>query len=384
MLNTNHHRKSLTPLQEHVIRSRMRRNETASALAKEFNVSRRTIGRIVKKRVRSENSDPAHQSGRSISVEAPTRKRQVNLNLATQETIVRKLDEGSTFKQLAEEYQVSEMTVRRIKNKKERISRRIDSLKECDGDLNKTRLSGIEDSLLEKSLYAWICQQRLSNQPLTDDIIAEMASRINNESNGPANFKANSCWARHFRQRHNIHYVSMQGEQLSADEPGAECFCKTFNEFIKENDYDLDEVYNADESGLYWRGLPNKTLICANEKGAAGGKMQKDRVTLMFCANATGTHKIPLLLIGKYAKPRCFSKVDMSTFPVVYKSQKSAWVDKYIFNDWYVNTFLSEVEKRHPGTPDRPRKVLLLLDNAPCHPDVAELNSIDEKCQVRV
>ena len=55
---------------------------------------------------------------------------------------------------------------------------------------------------------------------------------------------------------------------------------------MEEMDLVPAQLYNADESGLYWRCLPEKTLASSDEKEAPGMKKQKDRVTLMLCANA--------------------------------------------------------------------------------------------------
>ena len=55
----------------------------------------------------------------------------------------------------------------------------------------------------------------------------------------------------------------------------------------------------TDETGLYCRMLPEKTLAARTEKEAAGMKKQKERITLMACSNAAGTHKLPLMFVGK-------------------------------------------------------------------------------------
>ena len=59
----------------------------------------------------------------------------------------------------------------------------------------------------------------------------------------------------------------------------------------------LEQLYNCDETGLCYRMLPTKTLAARNEKTAPGMKKAKERVTLMACSNATGSHKLPLKLI---------------------------------------------------------------------------------------
>lgn len=45
--------------------------------------------------------------------------------------------------------------------------------------------------------------------------------------------------------------------------------------------------------------LPSVTFVSSFEKSAAGYKVSKDRVFVMVCANADGSHKIPLYVIGK-------------------------------------------------------------------------------------
>lgn len=102
-----------------------------------------------------------------------------------------------------------------------------------------------------------------------------------------------------------------------------------------------NQIYNADESGLYWKLLPTKTFVSSDEKMAPGRKLAKDRLTFMVCTNASGTHKVKLLVIGKAKKPRSF-KQDF-VIPVNYRHSKSAWMNAYIFKDWFHNCFVPEV-----------------------------------------
>lgn len=52
-------------------------------------------------------------------------------------------------------------------------------------------------------------------------------------------------------------------------------------------------------------------------------KASKERLAALKCANAAGTHKCKLLVIGKKAKP-CALK-GMITMPVIYKASKCEW-----------------------------------------------------------
>ena len=89
----------------------------------------------------------------------------------------------------------------------------------------------------------------------------------------------------------------------------------------------LENLYNGDETGLCFRILPDKTLTARSEKLAAGKKKQMKRITLTACSNAAGSHKLPLMFVGKAANPRCFKNVNKSALPVANNSQKKAWVN---------------------------------------------------------
>ena len=121
------------------------------------------------------------------------------------------------------------------------------------------------------------------------------------------------------------------GEKLSADLDSIQPFVEKLHKLIQENGLQLEQLYNTDETGLFWRVLPNKTLASAQEKEAPGGKSSKDRVTLLGCVNATGQHKLKPVLIGKYKKPRCFKNFDINALPVHYTAQKNAWMSTDIF-----------------------------------------------------
>lgn len=107
--------------------------------------------------------------------------------------------------------------------------------------------------------------------------------------------QASAGWLEKFKKRHGIRCLALMGEKASADLPAAEDFKNSFADLFREGNYDYVNVYNADESGLYWRVLPEKTLAFQDEKQADGSKLHKERLTIMVCANSTGCHKIPIL-----------------------------------------------------------------------------------------
>ena len=77
--------------------------------------------------------------------------------------------------------------------------------------------------------------------------------------------------------------------------------------------------------------LPEKTL---DFKGIPchGGKLSKERITVLVAANADGTEKLPQLVIGKSKQPRCFKNV--RSLPTPYDFSSKAWMTSGIFESW--------------------------------------------------
>ncbi|GFX97825.1 tigger transposable element-derived protein 1 [Trichonephila clavipes] len=99
---------------------------------------------------------------------------------------------------------------------------------------------------------------------------------------------ASKGWLTGFLKRNPLHNIKITGESVTADEGAAKIFPEELAKIIEDGDYSADQVFNADETGLYWKKLPNRTYIAKDEKTASGHKASKDRVTLLLCSNASG------------------------------------------------------------------------------------------------
>ena len=73
--------------------------------------------------------------------------------------------------------------------------------------------------------------------------------------------------------------------------------------------YSNEQLYNCDDIGLHWKGFPKRTFVTSNEDKAKGFKILKDKVIVLLCANAAGTHKCAPLLIGKSKNPHCLKNI---------------------------------------------------------------------------
>lgn len=113
-------------------------------------------------------------------------------------------------------------------------------------------------------------------------------------------FQASIQWAGKVARQAGWRSKALHGEAGSVEvELVADEISKLRDEIKK---YNLNNVYNMDETGLFFKLLPNRSYIKEKDrKQARGIKMMKakDRATLYVATNATGTDKVPLCLIGK-------------------------------------------------------------------------------------
>jgi hypothetical protein len=48
----------------------------------------------------------------------------------------------------------------------------------------------------------------------------------------------------------------------------------------------LSQVYNADETGLFWKAAPEKIQANKEDSSVPGSKLNKERLTALVCAKA--------------------------------------------------------------------------------------------------
>ena len=141
---------------------------------------------------------------------------------------------------------------------------------------------------------------------------------------------------------------------------------------IKEKGFVPQQIFNCDETGLYWKRLPSRTYVTKEEKSAPGFKVAKDRFTLLLCANASGTYRCKPMLVYRSENLRALKGKRKDHLPVFWKSNKTAWVTQLNFKEWFNLSFIPEV-KAYLTKENLSFKVLLLLDNCKSHGDAVLL-----------
>ncbi|GFQ65224.1 tigger transposable element-derived protein 1 [Trichonephila clavata] len=122
--------------------------------------------------------------------------------------------------------------------------------------------------------------------------------------------------------------------------------------------------------------MPEKTFIAKHSKSVPGHKTAKDRITILFCSNASGDYIMKPLVINKSKQPRSFKGINLNNLSVYWNANKKAWVTATLFTDWFNNRFVPDV-KKYLLQKGLPFKVLLLLDNAPGHPKYLQYENVE-------
>ncbi|XP_036598361.1 jerky protein homolog-like [Trichosurus vulpecula] len=310
------------------------------------------------------------------------KRKRVVLTIKDKLDIIKKLEEGSSSKQLSVIYGIGETTVRDIRKNKEKI---ITYASNSDSTSLLAKRKSMKPSMyeeLDRAMLEWFNQQRAKGNPVSGPICAKRAEFFFYALGMDGDFNPSAGWLTRFKQRHSIREINIRGEKLNGDETAMDEFCSNFREFVQRENLQPEQIYNADETGLFWKCLPTRTSAVKGKFTASGRKLIEERVTVMCCANATGLHKLKLCVVGKAKKPRSFKGTDTSNLPVSYFSQKGAWMDLSIFRQWFDKIFVPQVREylRSKGLQE---KAVLLLDNSPTHPNENVLRSDDGQIFVK-
>lgn len=260
------------------------------------------------------------------------------------------------FAETARKHGVSRSVISRLwKNREETLS----TVKDFQ-NLSRKRKNRFKEEDVDIALNTWLGQKNEQNARINGPILKQKAQQLAAEMGH--DFTPSDGWLSRFKERHSITFKREHGEKQCTDFESAQKWReRVLVDLVK--DYSSDDIYNADETGIFFKGLPDRGFVYRSVK-ISGGKKQKDRLTVLVCANMSGTDKQKLLIVGKAKSPRGFPS-NMSKLPVNYKHSENAWMTSTIFTD-----FLQSWDKslRLQG-----RSIVLLVDNCSAHPNVTGL-----------
>ena len=275
--------------------------------------------------------------------------------------VLKDLQKGESNKDVAAKYNVPKNTLSTWVKKKQKL---FNALKKGT-NVKRQKLKSGNHELVDQAIFNWFLSMQSHNIPLSASMIQEkaviFAKGLNTE-----NFQASDGWLRRWKERNDISFKTVSGESKSVTPEMVNAWSEMSLPTYLSN-YDLEDIYNADEFGLFYQCLPNKNYLLKLERCYVG-KLSKIRIAGMAAANATGD-KLPMFLIGKAKNPRCFKNVKF--LPCRYRNQRKSWMDGKFFEE-----LLRELDRKFAfeGT-----NVAFVVDNCPTHPHNDNLKAIKIK-----
>jgi hypothetical protein len=90
--------------------------------------------------------------------------------------------------------------------------------------------------------------------------------------------------------------------------------------------------------------MPSRIYIAKEEKTVSGFKASKDRLTLLLGGNANVDFKLKLLLLYNSENLRALKGCTKTELPVIWKSNKKAWITMKISEEWFKDHFAPSVK----------------------------------------
>lgn len=128
-----------------------------------------------------------------------------------------------------------------------------------------TRCRGVVMGHMERLLSLWIEEQKRQDLPVSTLLIQDKARQLfvqlqheQGASDQAETFGASNGWFARFKARHS---VLLTDEPAVADAQAAACCLPVLHTILEEGRYSPHQVFNVDETGLFWKRLPEHMLL---------------------------------------------------------------------------------------------------------------------------
>lgn len=138
------------------------------------------------------------------------------------------------------------------------------STKFLESNDNMCRSKALKYGKTDKMLIEWIEHAIHMNYVLSDDLIRMKAIEFS-KSVGENDFEASNGWLYKFKRRNNLSAYILSGETADIDPKSYVNELAIIREILET--YSKRNIFNMDETGLYYRAIPTKTITNKPRKG---------------------------------------------------------------------------------------------------------------------
>lgn len=305
----------------------------------------------------------------SARIMSKIKKKRTILSVEIKLKIIKELNAGALRKVISRDFGVPESTISDIYRDREKI---IKSTQNRSGP-------SIVKGEVEKDILNWFSQQTSNKLPVLG-IELEIAAKDIASQKKAVRYNVNKDWLQEFCRKNDIVLCKVSPCLKKTKTTNGDEFRKELLETMKKLGISEKDVYVAKGFGLLWRNLSGSIIGFKDSKGFK--KFKEDRFVTMLCANADGSHKLNLLVVGNCRitttrSAKSYTETDGPLRRVHRRSQKTAWVTRANFLDWFENIFVPGVADFQNVAKDDV-KAILVMDDGPSIPETEELSSVSK------
>ncbi len=240
-----------------------------------------------------------------------SRKRKA-ITLETKYQVISKRAKSEKPSDLMQEYGLASSTISTILKQKEKIIAEYESNEDNGGRRNQktTKIKPSSYKDIDSAVEEWFRQTiTIHNVVIGGPEIQAQAMKYAGFLSHPE-FKASNGWLQRFRERNSISFKTIVGEAGLVDKVVTDHY---LNEVLPGllACYEPQNIYNADETALFYRAQPAKTMIYKN-MACNSTKQSKERLSLLLTANMDGSDKLkPLVICTAHPSYNRWTKVSL-------------------------------------------------------------------------
>ena len=121
-------------------------------------------------------------------------------------------------------------------------------------------------------VWEWFTRARAKNIPMTGRLIQECAIMYTSKL-GINQFSGSNGLLEEWQKCHNVRMVVLSGEAADVDSTVVSDWGERLNTICQG--YALKDIFNADETGLFYRALPTRSMAVKGVKTSSGKKSKR-------------------------------------------------------------------------------------------------------------
>ena len=152
-------------------------------------------------------------------------------------------------KDIVSEFGISRSTLSTILKDKEKLC-----ASSAVGNSKKKRQRESTLPKADDALFQWFTAARAQSVLVSGEILKAKAEELSEEFNHSDSWTCSSRWLCQWKKHHNIAYRSISSENAAVDKELYDDWKRQTLQPILSR-YDPNDIFNADEMGLYWTGI---------------------------------------------------------------------------------------------------------------------------------